>query len=111
MKNVECIGFVPRRDFEIELHKRMDQILASCPSDASARATAAFTDDRFVFELVIHSLEGRFRSSVGVPIPRRKSGDRLWQKTALDQIADEIGGQLTKWRGRRFKDKEIRRAA
>lgn len=96
------INFTPRAGFEKELRRQLDRLLDASPSDATAEARALFDPERFVLELSIRSSEGRFRSCVGVPIPRRNPRDRLWQKNAIAELASQIETQIRAWRGRRF---------
>lgn len=108
---IDFINFVPRAGFEKEFRRHLDRLLDESPSDASAQARALFDPDRFVLELSIRSSEGRFRSCVGVPIPRRKTRDRLWQTEALRQLTEEIDRQIRTWRRRRFEGDRTTKAA
>lgn len=102
MMKVEFVNFSPRAGFEKELRRQLDRLLEASPSDATAQAKALFDPERFVLELSIRSMEGRFRSCVGVPIPRRNPRDRLWQRAAISELVTQIEHQIQAWRQRRF---------
>lgn len=102
MMEIEYTGFTPRQAFKDEVALQIDRLLAECPSDAVARVRAIFEPDRFVVEIAVHSSQGRFRSAVGVPIPKRNARNRLWQKGALEEMRFEVGRQIAKWRSVRF---------
>lgn len=111
MIDIEFLHFTPRDAFKKELTQQVQKILAECPSDADAQVRAMFDPDRFVLEISVRSSQGRFRSSVGVPIPKKGTRDRAWQTTAVEEMASEVSRQIRKWRAHRFDDEEERQAA
>lgn len=102
MLDIEFIRFTPREGFRKELTLQARRVLEECPSDATAQVRAIFETDRFVLEFAVQSSQGRFRSFVGVPIPKKGTRDRQWQTTAIEEMTSEVSRQLHRWRRQRF---------
>lgn len=101
MNRMECLNFEPRAEFLNYATMKMEELAQQSPSDASLSARAFFEADRFVLELTVEALSGRFRSAVGVPIPKDHPRGRLWQSAAFDEVFSEITRQLNRWRKQR----------
>ncbi|MBX3040983.1 MAG: hypothetical protein KF789_09790 [Bdellovibrionaceae bacterium] len=111
MKTMKCLNFSPRQTFESYAGKELERLMAIAPSDSEGQTRAFFDQDRFVVEAAISSTEGKFKSSVAVPIPRTHPKGREWQMAALDELFGDIERQLMKWRRKRFNDLPEKKAA
>lgn len=90
------LNFSPRIEFSSYANQRLNSIVEKVPSDSVVRAYASRHQDSFVFEIRIFSPSGTFVSSIKLLAPRG-ARDRLWQKSAIDYLEQDLHAQIYAW--------------
>ena len=101
MGRFKFTNYVPRNELEYYANHELARIAEQMPYYSSIRAESMQTEDKFLFSVRVASQNQTFAASATVKPTENSHHNRIWQKSAVDKIVQDLKKQIRSWHAKR----------